>query len=305
MAHPSVHALSEPMAKPDLCEAELVAVLVGMDHGVPTVLTLCNGEIFPAGPLTMEHRSLQKGMRGWVERQTGMALGHTEQLYTFASAADGKTPRQVRISYLAFIRQNYEAEETATSLYEYFPWEDRRHPACHNLLLEIKEQLKSWAGAKSSHWQRCCRIFGFDGVVWNDELALSRYELLWEAGLVPEASSHRVSLIPGKTMRHDYRRVLATALSRIRAKIRYTPVVFDLLPPSFPLLQLQNTMEALAGRLMHKQNFRRLVQQQGLVAETAHYIAYGKGRPARLYSFQSEIAPSCFLAGAMLPLPSL
>ena len=45
-------------------------------------------------------------------------------------------------------------------------------------------------------------------------------------------------------MRHDHRRVLATALSRLRAKIKYRPVIFELMPPEFTLLQLQNSVEA-------------------------------------------------------------
>ena len=66
----------------------------------------------------------------------------------------------------------------------------------------------------------------------------------------------------------DHRRILATGIARLRAKIKYRPVVFELMPPTFTLLQLQRTVEALAGWLVHKQNFRRLIEQQELVEET-------------------------------------
>ena len=69
-------------------------------------------------------------------------------------------------------------------------------------------------------------------------------------------------------MTHDHRRILATGIARLRAKIKYRPVVFELMPPRFTLLQLQRTVEALAGRRLHKQNFRRLIEQQDLVEET-------------------------------------
>src|SRR3974377_1346426 len=69
-------------------------------------------------------------------------------------------------------------------------------------------------------------------------------------------------------MAADHRRVLATAIGRLRGKIKYRPVVFELMPPSFTLLQLQRTVEALSGVRLHKQNFRRLVEHQGLVEET-------------------------------------
>ena len=100
----------------------------------------------------------------------------------------------------------------------------------------------------------------------------------------------------------DHRRILATAMSRLRAKIRYTPVVFELVPEEFTLLQLQQAMEALSGRLMHKQNFRRLVQNQDLVSETDRYESGVQGRPARLYRFRKDNSENCYLTGAKLPL---
>ena len=62
--------------------------------------------------------------------------------------------------------------------------------------------------------------------------------------------------------------ILATAIARLRAKIKYRPVVFELMAPTFTLFQLQRSVEALAGRRLHKQNFRRLIEQQALVEET-------------------------------------
>ena len=77
----------------------------------------------------------------------------------------------------------------------------------------------------------------------------------------------------------DHRRILATGIARLRAKIKYRPVVFELMPREFTLLQLQQTVEALAGRRLHKQNFRRLIEQQELVEETGR-MAHGNRRAA-------------------------
>ena len=106
---------------------------------------------------------------------------------------------------------------------------------------------------------------------WTDERVLERYELLFEAGLVPEAlrdaqppASPKVRLAPGQPMALDHRRILATAIGRLRGKIKYRPVIFELMPASFTLLDLQRTVEALSGVRLHKQNFRRLVEMQGL-----------------------------------------
>jgi hypothetical protein len=93
----------------------------------------------------------------------------------------------------------------------------------------------------------------------------------------------------GVAMAADHRRILATAIGRLRGKIKYRPVVFELMPPSFTLLQLQRTVEALSGVRLHKQNFRRLVEQQGLVEETGGISAETGGRPARLVRFRREV----------------
>jgi hypothetical protein len=103
-------------------------------------------------------------------------------------------------------------------------------------------------------------------------------------------------------MAADHRRILATGIARLRAKIKYRPVVFELLPPTFTLLQLQRSVEALAGRLVHKQNFRRLIEQQELVEETGAMTTDTIGRPAKLFRFRHAVLAERVVAGTKLPL---
>lgn len=297
------------MKKPELgagrhkatCHAELVAVLVALQNGQPEVLTVQEGQCLPAGPLETEHSSLQRGLRDWVEQQTGFRLGHVEQLYTFGDASSQTADRLVRISYMALTR-NGQMQSGWRGWYEYFPWEDRRTMACTAMLENIGNALKDWAANQADRQTRCNAAFGLNGENWNDDAVLERYELLWEAGLVSEACSGDVPVAKGVSMRWDHRRILATAFSRLRAKIRYTPAVFELVPEEFTLFQLQQAMEAISGRLIHKQNFRRLVQNQQLVQETDRYESGVQGRPARLYRFRRENSESCYLSGAKLPI---
>ena len=165
--------------------------------------------------------------------------------------------------------------------------------------------MARWARQAAGEAERRLReervglAFGRSGAAWNEELVLERYELLYEAGLVAEAARDlgRRRLTPrlprglatGAEMAVDHRRILATAIGRLRGKIKYRPVVFELMPPAFTLLQLQRTVEALAGVRLHKQNFRRLVEQQGLVEETGEISARTGGRPARLVRFRREV----------------
>jgi hypothetical protein len=79
-------------------------------------------------------------------------------------------------------------------------------------------------------------------------------------------------------------------------------VFFELMADSFTLLQLQHTVEALAGRRLHKQNFRRLIDAQDLVEETGGISLETGGRPAKLFRFRGELQAERAITGTKLPL---
>ena len=295
-----------------------MAVLVAVTGGQPRLLATHNGKALPAGPFTANHRSLQASLRAWVETQTHHPLGFVEQLYTFAdrdrSQAEGM--RAISISYLALTRELDDAGRAQPGWqdwYRYFPWEDWRAGMPAIVATQIAPALKAWSDsaidsvAASARWQRASITFGLDDQVWNEELVLQRYELLFESGLVHEAWRDGVpapadAVLLGTAMDNDHRRILATGIARLRAKIKYRPVVFELMPDAFSLLQLQQTVEALAGRSLHKQNFRRLIEQQALVEETGQMTAAAAGRPAKLFRFSRNVLLERAIAGNKLPL---
>ena len=294
---------------------ELTAVLVAVTADEPRVLAIQDGNALPSGPFETEHRTLQAGLRAWVEHQTHHPLGYVEQLYTFADrdrTQDGGG-RVISITYLGLTREaraSGDDEPGWRSWYDYLPWEDWRAGAPAIIAKVIGPALKRWvaeAGDIAGRRERGQRIainFAASDRDWNEELVLQRYELLYEAGLVPEAARHRRVANPtaGQPMRHDHRRILATGVARLRAKIKYRPVVFELMPGSFTLLQLQRAVEALAGRRLHKQNFRRLIEQQHLVEETGEVSSEMGGRPAKRVRFRREVLIERALAGTKLPL---
>jgi hypothetical protein len=295
------------MAEAETIVVDLIAVLVAVTEGDPRVLTVADGRALPAGPLTLGHRSLQAGLRGWVEEQAHHPLGYVEQLYTFADRdRPGHAPGQrvISISYLGLTREREVVAESHPgwqSWYRMFPWEDRRAGA-PEILADIAGSFRDWAAGREARWQRAAIAFGFDRQSWNEELVLQRYELLYEAGLVAEAPQRRdCAVVPGRNMMADHRRILATGIARLRAKIKYRPVVFELMPGCFTLLQLQRCVEAIAGLRLHKQNFRRLIEQQELVEETGASADTG-GRPAKLFRFRREVLAERAAAGTKLPL---
>ena len=284
--------------------ADLIAVIVAVTNDQPRVLTL-RGDALPSGPFMSQHRSLQVGVRSWVEQQTHHPLGYVEQLYTFADrdrAAAEPGRHFISVSYLGLTREAAGSDAAGwRGWYDYFPWEDRR--GGNGADGAILAQLAAWArrGAADGRDRERRVAVNFGGPAWNDELVLQRYELLHEAGLVAEATG-AAALLPGRSMVSDHRRILATGIARLRAKIKYRPVVFELMPDAFTLLQLQRTMEALAGQLLHKPNFRRLIEQQALVEETGDMTAGTGGRPAKLFRFRRDVLLERSVAGTKLPL---
>ncbi|MCP8939053.1 NAD regulator [Alsobacter sp. SYSU M60028] len=308
-------------------EIGLAAAVVAVDAGTPRILmarTDADGlGGLPSGSFDpLRHRTLEIGLRDFVSEQTGLSLGYVEQLYTFGdrgrNAMPGdEVPHVVSIGYLALTRVGSGGSGAPKGArfrgwYEFYPWEDWR--GGRPLILEraIWPALAEWAsdrdaeaaeGARRplSRFERVRLCFGFnprsgDAEVWDEEKVLERYELLYEAGLLEEARRDgreaalaRPSLPPlGEPMRFDHRRILATAMGRLRGKLKYRPVVFELLPSAFTLTTLQQTVEAISGRHLHKQNFRRLVESTALVESTGEMVNTG-GRPAAQFRFRREV----------------
>jgi len=290
-------------------EIGLTAAVVAIEGNEPRIL-IAPGDGgdepragLPFGPFDpVAHRTLELGLREWVEEQTGLRLGYIEQLYSFGDrgrhALPGDTgPHMVSVGYLALTRISDKLDELREAgaafepWYRYFPWEDWRNTEW------AAQSEKAGVTRALGRRDRVRLYFGSDGAQWDEERVLDRYELLYEAGLIEEAKRDgrpaalaRAKLPSlGEPMRFDHRRILATAIARLRAKLKYRPVVFELLPGEFTLTDLQRTVEAISGRHLHKQNFRRLVESQALVEPTGEMSTQTGGRPAALFRFRREV----------------
>lgn len=332
------------MSSPTTTILTLAAVVVAVTEEVPRVLVARrvrhdlatpaqqgapalaadSPDTLPFGPFEPErHRTLDAGCRQWVEEQTGLTLRYVEQLYSFGGRyRDPRElyggPRVVTVAYLALTQETGlagSAEADWRDWYAFLPWEDWRRGRPAVIDEVIRPHLRTWidaaedAGTRRRRSERANLCFALHGGAGFDPVrALDRYELLYEAGLVPEALRDRaeqarargdsaaapdpvrlaVAARLGVPMSLDNRRILASALTRLRGKLAYRPVVFDLLPETFTLLHLQRVVEALFGTRLHKQNFRRAVINLDLVEPTGRLEAAGRGRPAELYRFRRE-----------------
>lgn len=319
------------MAEPRLTPIEigLTAAIVAVEHDEPLVLVAGDGgrsepRGLPFGPFDpLAHRTFEIGLRAWVAAQTGLDVGYVEQLYTFGDrgrhARPGDTGHVVSVGYLALTRVPEDvsglraAGASFEPWYRYFPWEDWRAGRPQLLDDAILPLLAQWARAEPDdrvrllgRADRLRLCFGTGGSPWDEEKVLDRYELMYEAGLAEEArrDGRTITLRGAKNfgdaMRFDHRRILATAISRLRAKLKYRPVVFELMPETFTLTELQRTVEAISGRHLHKQNFRRLVENTALVEPTGEMSTLTGGRPAALFRFRREVVQERPAAGLRL-----
>ena len=299
----------------------LSAVVIALRDRKACVLTTPGDDdalALPFGPFDpARDRTFELALRAFVTAQTGFRLGFVEQLYTFGDLGRDSpraTPgpeqrREVSVGYLALTADAAEAplaEARWTPVLDIFPWEDRRDGAAA-CLSQLLDGLAAWAGGDPRRLGRVDALFApAPPHRWNEGRVLERYELLYEAGLVAEAARDRDRPVPanapGRPMVSDHRRILATGLGRLRSKLKYRPVLFDLMPASFTLSELQAAAEAVAGLALHKQNFRRGVERTGLVEATGRLSAATGGRPAELFrTIGGDLSAADTLG---LPLPA-
>ncbi len=307
----------------------LSAVIVAVTEDAPYVVVTHDGDAdaaLPFGPFDPAgDRTLELSLRRWVSEQTGFDIGYVEQLYTFGDRGreallrdiETRPDRLISISYLALTPTRApldRAQARWRSWYEFFPWEDWRNGRPRVIDAEIAPRLRDWAQNAADRRARVRLAFALDGAVWNEERSLERYELLYEAGLVPEAARDHARFSGkqaqatetpalGAAMASDHRRILATAMGRLRAKIKYRPVVFELAPELFTLLHLQRLVEAIAGLSLHKQNFRRLLDRSGLVEGAGQFDTAAGGRPAELFRCKRSVLAERPVGGVHVPAP--
>ncbi|MBP7703851.1 MAG: NAD regulator [Caulobacter sp.] len=315
----------------------LSAVTMAVRNGEAVVLTVRPHDAvtdqaaalpgLPSGPFDPEgHRTFEIALRAFVTEQTGFHLGYVEQLYTFGdkgreaprAEVGAGAARVVSVGYLALTPAAVDTEtpDTAWSPWtQFFPWEDWRLGRPGIIDQAIGPALRIWAAGVEDRLSRARLLFALDGAAWNEERVLDRYELLYEAGLAPEAARDQrrergedtvepraLSAALGEPMLSDHRRILATGLGRLRGKLKYRPVVFELMPAEFTLSALQKAVEAIAGVPLHKQNFRRVVERLDLVEGLGRMDTETGGRPAELFRFRRELLTQRPAGGLSLPL---
>lgn len=168
--------------------------------------------------------------------------------------------------------------------------------------LAARRALRSVAG-DTEVWLE--QLYTFGDVARDPDgraISVAHYALVG-ATLLPEQQPDRARWWPVASLPalvRDHRRIVDYALQRLRNKLSYTTVGFQLLPPRFTLGDLQRVYEVILGRALDKRNFRRKVELLGIVRPTRERRMSATGRPAQLYRFVATEAPEAL--GAPEPL---
>ncbi|MBN2617788.1 MAG: hypothetical protein JXR64_05685 [Spirochaetales bacterium] len=317
---------------------DLTAVIYRIKDSEPQIMTIPSPLSLPSGAFDPEnHRTMELGLRSWVQEQTGQKLDYVEQIYTYGNWHRNKSNRQgsrnVTVGYYAlmpYVKTDMSLPGRWMNLYNFFPWEDFRSGIPGIVTDIIEPNLIKWSKdcdplERKDREERIRLNFG-DFRNWDMSKVLFRYEILYEAGLVSEAhrdwddwakdAKYRLPISSsfiddmnyrnlsrdlGLPMAGDHRRILASMTARIRGKIPYKPIAFKLLPKEFTLLAVQHVYEGITGMQLHKQNFRRYIKQGNFVIETGDEDATGPGRPAAVYSFRSDVEAERVNVGLNLP----
>ena len=176
--------------------------------------------------------------------------------------------RALTVAYLALVREarpGGAAEAVWQNWYRFFPWEDWRSgkPAA---LAPVEERLGLWA--RQAHGEaRAAAARGEGRPRFRRRLERGAGPRALRAALRggadpgtlarsrPPGAARRTARSSGVPMAADHRRILATAIGRLRGKIKYRPVVFELMPPAFTLAAAAAHGRGAVGRAAAQAEF--------------------------------------------------
>lgn len=177
---------------------------------------------------------------------------------------------------------------------KYPPFED--HWALAGGYLTVKETLHQCATRElleetkvEAYIEQLYTFYSFNRDPRGPTLTVAYYSLLDYRKLQPKAGSDArevtwcpVDKLP-KNMAFDHREIIKKAVERVRNKINYTNIGFELLPEKFTIPELREVFEAIVGHEINPTNFRTKLLKLGILKQTKEKKIEGRGQPAPIY----------------------
>lgn len=160
--------------------------------------------------------------------------------------------------------------------------------------LQARDLLRTHLGAPEQYMEQLYTLTVVEGNVWR--IVVSYVALISGFDrLTTPAEGRWEAMSAIDTLGDGDEMVVEYALFRVRAKLDYTAIGFNLLPPEFTLSELQSAYETVLGRKLDKRNFRRRMTTLGILTVTGSTRRDGSHRPARLYRYRPDRDSSDYL----------
>ncbi|WKL00149.1 NUDIX domain-containing protein [Paenibacillus amylolyticus] len=223
----------------------------------------------PGGFVSMQE-SLEDAARRELLTETGLDDIYLEQLYTWGDVGRDPRARVISCSYMALVdsselelRAGDDASEANWFRVEQRLLEEKRHIHERGRVTERRLQLILTNGTEE-----------LSAIVETKET------------IEGKVRNHRLTLGEVQGIAFDHAKIIHYALERLRSKIEYTDIAFNLMPETFTLTALQKVHEIISGKKLLAAAFRRKIADW--VIETGEYASSAGHRPSRLYRLNPE-----------------
>ena len=163
-----------------------------------------------------------------------------------------------------------------------------------SLLDAVSRELKEEAGITVNYMEQ---LYTFGDDVNRDKrgrvISVAYLTLVNPEGMKLEASTDAIeaewfTLEELPELAFDHNDIVSKGLERLKAKLHYQPIGFDLLPNLFPFSALENLYKTISGKEIDRRNFRKKILSFGILKETNDFYQEGSGRPGKLFQFNKE-----------------
>lgn len=213
--------------------------------------------------------SLDEGAKRKLKEKTGIDNVYTEQLYTFGDVDRDKRTRIISVGNIALVEKSrIRFEEVDLQKRSEWFWIDKT--------LISSERYEQYVENK--------HLLSLKSI---DERVIMNYEITEKIGrdiFRREETTYRLLDNSTEKLAFDHYKILDYGIDRLRNKVEYTPIAFNLLPRVFTVKELQNVYEAIMGREIL--NFRRKMGE--MIIETDEKIEGKPFRPAKVFKFNEN-----------------
>ncbi len=158
----------------------------------------------------------------------------------------------------------------------------------------VNRELKEETGIEINYLEQ---LYTFGNDIYRDSrtrvisityLALANPQKLQlkPSSKIKEAKWFNVNEMP--SLAYDHSKFIKKGIERLKSKLSYQPIGFDLLDDEFPFSHLENLYKTILGKELDRRNFRKKIMSFGILEETNKKVSMGSGRPAKLFRFNKQ-----------------